>query len=302
MIEDFGVNSFDITHYGKDAALVAGGLARVSSVATFVDRHCGDFQVCGTPMAVQVARRGEPVYYLTIVQKVHVAMACSDAVLRDLAVCEVESVPAVDSVAVLAEKIWSRRDDAQEEIHVFRKARSRLHHAGEVSERPHLQSTRIGVKDSVAVRESANCATGTHSGAQLPQPPVVRAEHLHAHAPDCITCRRNWPNGAVIGVGDVAGLKFAARTSTRRTRLMRILRINARQLDPNPSAVAPSDREIDGASEPLANAKAAWWAPMYFKGRLHDLESCDFCWQILERADGIGRSLPSAVHHYLAAY
>ena len=60
-------------------------------------------------------------------------------------------------------------------------------------------------------------------------------------------------------------------------------------------AFAPSAAEIDTASEILAAAQAASWAPIRHRDTLHDRASYRYFWHVLERAHRTGQPLPAVV-------
>jgi citrate lyase subunit beta/citryl-CoA lyase len=48
----------------------------------------------------------------------------------------------------------------------------------------------------------------------------------------------------------------------------------------------------------MGAAQNADWAPVSFKGQLHDRASYRFFWQVLERAHQTGRQLPESMKPY----
>jgi citrate lyase subunit beta/citryl-CoA lyase len=65
--------------------------------------------------------------------------------------------------------------------------------------------------------------------------------------------------------------------------------------------MAPSEAQIDQASEIILAAQAAQWAPISHAGRLHDRASYRFFWQLIERAHQTGRHLPPEIQLYFSA-
>ena len=57
--------------------------------------------------------------------------------------------------------------------------------------------------------------------------------------------------------------------------------------------MAPSEAQIDQASQIIQAAHAAEWAPISHAGQLHDRASYRFFWQLIERAHRTGRHLPA---------
>jgi citrate lyase subunit beta/citryl-CoA lyase len=59
--------------------------------------------------------------------------------------------------------------------------------------------------------------------------------------------------------------------------------------------MAPSEAQIDQASQIILAAQAADWAPISHAGQLHDRASYRFFWHLIERAHQTGRHLPAPV-------
>jgi citrate lyase subunit beta/citryl-CoA lyase len=57
--------------------------------------------------------------------------------------------------------------------------------------------------------------------------------------------------------------------------------------------MAPSEAQIDQASQIIQAAQAVDWAPISHAGQLHDRASYRFFWQLIERAHRTGRHLPA---------
>ena len=62
--------------------------------------------------------------------------------------------------------------------------------------------------------------------------------------------------------------------------------------------MAPRAQEIERASEIIAAAQAADWAPISHEGQLHDRASYRYFWQVIERAHRTGRELPPEMKLY----
>jgi citrate lyase subunit beta/citryl-CoA lyase len=67
---------------------------------------------------------------------------------------------------------------------------------------------------------------------------------------------------------------------------------------PDPSiveAMAPDPQEIATAADIITAAIAENWAPISFRGNLHDRASYRYYWHVIERAYRTGRSVPDAI-------
>jgi len=76
--------------------------------------------------------------------------------------------------------------------------------------------------------------------------------------------------------------------------------IHPAQIRPILEAMAPTEAEIDRASDIIVAAHLAQWAPISHAGQLHDRASYRFFWQVLERAHQTGRPLPGPVQPFFA--
>jgi citrate lyase subunit beta/citryl-CoA lyase len=65
--------------------------------------------------------------------------------------------------------------------------------------------------------------------------------------------------------------------------------------------MAPTEAEIERASEIMLAAHAAQWAPISHAGQLHDRASYRFFWQVLERGHRTGQNLPTEIHTWMGA-
>ncbi len=94
----------------------------------------------------------------------------------------------------------------------------------------------------------------------------------------------------------------AAYNDARRARdefgFLRMWSIHPSQIEPIVRALQPSAEEVDVATEVLAAARAADWAPLRVGGKLHDRASYRYCWSVVARAHAAGVALPPAAATY----
>jgi citrate lyase subunit beta/citryl-CoA lyase len=93
---------------------------------------------------------------------------------------------------------------------------------------------------------------------------------------------------------------MAAQKAAQELGYTRMWSIHPDQIRPILEAMAPSEAQIDQASEIILAAQAAQWAPISHAGQLHDRASYRFFWQLLERAHQTGRPLPGAIQAFFA--
>jgi len=183
-------------------------------------------------------------------------------------------------------------------LHVLIESPAAVHRAFEIAAHPRVQSLSFGLMDFVSshggvIPASAMGLSSGHADSGLDQfshPLVVRAKleisaACHAHGKVPAHC-------VVTEFSDVALLQSAARRASRALGYTRMWSIHPAQIRPILEAFAPLTEEIELASTILLAAAPADWAPISFKGKLHDRASYRYFWHLLERAHQTGRTLP----------
>jgi citrate lyase subunit beta/citryl-CoA lyase len=74
--------------------------------------------------------------------------------------------------------------------------------------------------------------------------------------------------------------------------------IHPSQIRPILAAFAPDASDIDVATQIIAAGIDVDWAPISYKGTLHDRASYRYYWQVLERAHQTGGAIDSSVAHF----
>ena len=147
--------------------------------------------------------------------------------------------------------------------------------------------------DFVSAHAGAIPASGMGVAGQFTHPLVVRAKldissacHAYGKVPShCV----------VTEFSDVQAMRQAALKAAREFGYTRMWSIHPAQIRPILEAMAPTEAEIERASQIILAAHAAQWAPISHAGQLHDRASYRFFWQILERAHQTGRPLPQEI-------
>jgi citrate lyase subunit beta/citryl-CoA lyase len=102
----------------------------------------------------------------------------------------------------------------------------------------------------------------------------------------------------VTEFSDERAIRMAAERAARELGYTRMWSIHPAQIRPILEAMAPRAQEIERASEIIAAAQAADWAPISHAGQLHDRASYRYFWQVIERAHRTGRGLPPEMKLY----
>jgi citrate lyase subunit beta/citryl-CoA lyase len=115
---------------------------------------------------------------------------------------------------------------------------------------------------------------------------IASACHAHGKVPShCV----------VTEFKNTDAIRTAAQKAARELGYTRMWSIHPDQIRPILQAMAPSQAQIDQASQIILAAQAAEWAPISHGGQLHDRASYRFFWQLITRAHQTGQALPSEV-------
>jgi citrate lyase subunit beta/citryl-CoA lyase len=160
-----------------------------------------------------------------------------------------------------------------------------------------VQSISFGLMDFVSAHGGAIPAEGMGIQGQFTHPLVLRAKleiasacHAHGKVPShCV----------VTEFKDADAIRMAAQKANHELGYTRMWSIHPDQIRPILEAMAPSEAQIDQASQIILAAQAADWAPISHAGQLHDRASYRFFWQLIERAHQTGRHLPAPVQALL---
>ena len=202
-------------------------------------------------------------------------------------------VPKVESVddVVQAEKAILRNTGADLPLQVLIESPAAVHRAFDIAAHPRVQSLSFGLMDFVSAHGGAIPAAGMGAEGQFTHPLVVRAKLEIASAAHAFG---KVPSHCVVTeFHDAEVLRRAARKAAREFGYTRMWSIHPSQIRPILAAFAPDEREVDAAAEILLAAAHAQWAPVSYRGSLHDRASYRHFWNVLERAHATGRALPA---------
>ncbi len=285
MTQEFGTCVFDATLDCEDGAPV-GGEAEHAALVT-------ELALAASPQA-RVAVRVHPVDH-----------ACFEADIAHIAgkaghrLCHI-MLPKVESVADIerAERALVNAGAAHLPLQVLIESPAAVHCAFEIAAHPRVQSLSFGLMDFVSSHGGAIPAAGMSSEGQFSHPLVLRAKleiasacHAHGKVPShCV----------VTEFSDVQAMRSAAQRAAHQLGFTRMWSIHPAQIRPILEAMAPDAAEIDQACEIVLAALAADWAPISYRGHLHDRASYRFFWHLIERAHATGRPLPHDVRLFFA--
>ena len=286
MTQEFGTCVFDVTLDCEDGAPV-GGEAEHAALVT-------ELALAAAPDA-RVAVRVHPVDHPSFDADVaHIAGRAGHRLVH-LMVPKVESVQDVQRAAAALDAAGATDLPLQ----VLIESPAAVHRAFDIAAHPRVQSLSFGLMDFVSAHGGAIPSDGMGAQGQFTHPLVVRAKldmasacHAHGKVPShCV----------VTEFSDAQAMRQAALKATREFGYTRMWSIHPAQIRPILEAMAPTEAEIERASEIIVAAQAAQWAPISHAGQLHDRASYRFFWQLLERAHRTGQNLPTEIHAWMGA-
>ena len=283
MTQEYGTCVFDVTLDCEDGAPV-GGEAEHAALVT-------ELALAAAPDA-RVAVRVHPVDHPSFDADVAHIVGRAGHRLVHLMVPKVESVQDVQRAAAALDAAGAPGLPLQ----VLIESPAAVHRAFDIAAHPRVQSLSFGLMDFVSAHGGAIPSDGMGAQGQFTHPLVVRAKldissacHAHGKVPShCV----------VTEFSDVDAMRNAARQAARELGYTRMWSIHPAQIRPILEAMAPTEAEIERASDIILAAHAAQWAPISHAGQLHDRASYRFFWQVLERAHQTGRALSPAIHDF----
>ena len=283
MTQEYGTCVFDVTLDCEDGAPV-GGEAEHAALVT-------ELALAAAPDA-RVAVRVHPVDHPSFDADVAQIAGRAGHRLVHIMVPKVESVRDVERAAAALDAAGATALPLQ----VLIESPAAVHRTFDIASHPRVQSLSFGLMDFVSAHGGAIPSDGMAAQGQFTHPLVVRAKldiasacHAHGKVPShCVVTEFN----------NTDAMREAARKAAREFGYTRMWSIHPAQIRPILEAMAPTEAEIERASDIIAAAHAAQWAPISHAGQLHDRASYRFFWQVLERAHQTGRSLPSATQTF----
>jgi citrate lyase subunit beta/citryl-CoA lyase len=294
MTQEFGTCVFDVTLDCEDGAPV-GGEADHAALVTELALSTSAAQP-DARLAARIAVRVHPVDHPSFEADMSHIAGRAGRVLSHIMVPKVESVADVDRAQ--AALITAGAGDLP--LHVLIESPAAVHRSFEIAAHPRVQSLSFGLMDFVSAHGGAIPAEGMSGQGQFAHPLVLRAKldiasacHAHGKVPShCV----------VTEFKNTDAIRMAAQKAARELGYTRMWSIHPDQIRPILEAMAPSEAQIDQASEIILAAQAAQWAPISHAGQLHDRASYRFFWQLIERAHQTGRQLPADIQLFFVSH
>jgi citrate lyase subunit beta/citryl-CoA lyase len=176
-------------------------------------------------------------------------------------------------------------------VHVLIETPGALHEAWEIARLPHVEVLDFGLMDFVSAHHGAIPASAMRSPDQFSHALVVRAK--------CAIAAAALGNGVVPShnvtteIRDIGVVREDARRARQELGFLRMWSIHPNQIMPIVEAMRPDFAEVDEAAALLAAAQDAAWGPIQHEGKLHDRASYRYYWELLQRAQATGMSIPA---------
>jgi citrate lyase subunit beta/citryl-CoA lyase len=321
LAEEFGTCVFDVTLDCEDGAPVGGELEHAELVAKIASNsaiagvniaYSAIKKIANTQASTQklsrIAVRVHAPDHAAFESDIDIIVGQASHALCHVMIPKVESVADIDRAIKLIDAAQKKskvvstqartKSGAKRQIplHVLIESSTAVHRAFDIAAHPRVQSLSFGLMDFVSSHGGAIPASAMGLAGQFTHPLVVRAKlaiasacHAHGKVPShCV----------VTEFSDAEAIKNAALQAANMMGYTRMWSIHPSQIRPILTAFAPDVNDIDVATHIIAAGVKADWAPISYKGTLHDRASYRFYWQVLERAYQTGRAMDASVAHF----
>ncbi|MES2582809.1 MAG: aldolase/citrate lyase family protein [Pseudomonadota bacterium] len=305
MTEEFGVCVFDVTLDCEDGAPVGGERDQANLVVALANSAHNAPDLIASGLRRRIGARVHAVDHSAFAADVDIVVGGAAQSLSYVMVPKVESLADVEAAvaAIDAAVLPGQRADSLP-LHVLIESPAAAHHAFEIAAHPRVESISFGLMDFVSAHAGAipHTAMGVRDQNdfqmldQFHHPLVVRAKLDIASA--CHAAGKVPSHCVVTELRDTSVIERSAQTAAMSFGYTRMWSIHPSQIRPILRAFTPSEADIDLAARIVAQASAADWAPISVDGKLHDRASFRYFWQVLERANQTGCTVPEPVRQY----
>ena len=305
MSEEFGACVFDVTLDCEDGAPVGGERDQANMVAALANSAYDAPKLIANGSRRRIGARLHAVDHPAFAADVDIVVGGAARALSYIMVPKVESLSDVKAAltAIDAAVRPGQRADSLP-LHVLIESPAAVHRAFEIAAHPRVQSISFGLMDFVSSHGGAipHTAMGVRADGdsatldQFHHPLVMRAKLEISSA--CHAAGKVPSHCVVTELRDVGVVERAAKTAASAFGYTRMWSIHPSQIQPIVRAFTPSAEDMELAARIIEQASLAEWAPIAVDGKLHDRASFRYFWQVLERANQTGCSLPEPVRQY----
>lgn len=305
MSQEFGACVFDVTLDCEDGAPVGGEHDHAQMVTELALQAHAAAAGVGGGVRPRVAVRVHAVDHPAFESDLHTILARAAHAFCHVMIPKVESFADVQQAVQTVDAASTGALAQALPLHVLIESPAAVHRAFDIAAHPRVQSLSFGLMDFVSAHGGAIAASAMGLGKgelggldQFTHPLVLRAKldiasACHAHGKVPAHC-------VVTEFSDPARVQGAAQRAANELGYTRMWSIHPSQIRPILAAFAPPTAEFDAACQIITAALHAHWAPISFAGQLHDRASYRYYWQVLQRAQQTGLSLPSELQGYFS--
>ena len=176
-------------------------------------------------------------------------------------------------------------------VHALIETHGALREVWEIAALPGVESLDFGLMDFVSGHHGAIPGSAMKSPGQFEHPLISRAK--------CEITAAALANGVVPShnvtteLKDIDTIRHDALRARREFGYLRMWSIHPNQIQAIVEAMRPDFSEVQSASEILIAAQGKDWGPIQHAGKLHDRASYRYYWELLERAQVTGMTIPA---------
>lgn len=305
MTQEFGVCVFDVTLDCEDGAPVGGERDQANLVVALANAAHSAPNLVANGLTRRVGARLHAVDHPAFAADVDIVVGQAAQSLSYIMVPKVESLADVQTaVAAIDAAIRPGQRNGDLPLHVLIESPAAAHRAFDIASHPRVQSMSFGLMDFVSSHAGAiphtamgvRLADDAHTLDQFHHPLVVRAKLDISSA--CHAAGKVPSHCVVTELRDASVVERSAQKAAASFGYTRMWSIHPSQIRPILRAFTPSEADIELATRIVERANAADWAPIAVDGLLHDRASFRYFWQVLERANQTGCTLPEPVRQY----
>ncbi len=305
MTQEFGVCVFDVTLDCEDGAPVGGERDQANMVVALANAAHTAPQLIANGLRRRIGTRLHAVDHPAFADDVHTVVGGAAQSLSYIMIPKVESLTDVQTaVAAIDAAVRPGQRAGSLPLHVLIESPAAAHRAFEIAAHPRVQSISFGLMDFVSAHAGAipHTAMGVRAADdvttldQFHHPLVVRAKLDIASA--CHAAGKVPSHCVVTELRDASVVERSAQMAAASFGYTRMWSIHPSQIQPILRAFTPSEADIDLAARIIEQASLAEWAPISVDGKLHDRASFRYFWQVLERANQTGCTVPEPVRQY----
>ena len=183
-------------------------------------------------------------------------------------------------------------------IHVLIETHGALREVHQIAALPGVQVLDFGLMDFVSDHHGAIPAAAMRSPGQFEHALIARAKSEIVSA--ALGAGAVPAHNVTLDLKDPYQTHADAVRARREFGFMRMWSVHPAQIQPIVTAMQPDFSEVAEACDILRAAARASWGPVQHAGGLHDRATYRYYWQLVQRAQASGQTLPGDIAAWLA--